>query len=217
MTDILYSFRRCPYAIRARMILAVSGHDPEIREVVLRDKPPEMLAISPKATVPVLQLSEGTVLDESLDIMNWALGLSDPEEWLKARKDPALETLLERCDGPFKDALDRYKYSSRHPEGTGVSAREETRPFLFALEDHLSPERPFLAGVRPGFHDLAIFPFIRQFAGVDLPWFQGAGYPRLELWRQSLSESPLFTTVMKKLPPWKASDPPLSFRESLRA
>ncbi len=197
---VLYSFRRCPYAMRARMALSVSGVQYEHREVVLREKPPEMLEVSPKGTVPVLVTGEGEVLEESLDIMRWALGRNDPENWL-ARQDPEL---LAANDGPFKHHLDRYKYSTRYddvdPEEHGAKAVE----YLRVLDDRLA-NSPFLSGDRRGFADIAIFPFVRQFANADRAWFEAQDLPHVAEWLEGLVKSDLFLGVMTKFEQWQAA------------
>ena len=196
---ILYSFRRCPYAMRARMALRVSGVAHEHREVVLRDKPPQMLKVSPKGTVPVLVTDEG-VLEESLDIMRWALRRSDPEGWLE-REAPEL---LAANDGPFKHHLDRYKYSTRYddvdPEEHGQAALVHLR----ALEDRLSAS-PHLCGEERGFADIAISPFVRQFANADRDWFDAQDLPNVQRWLDGLVNSELYEGVMAKHDQWKGS------------
>lgn len=196
---VLYSFRRCPYAIRARMALAVAGITVELREVVLRDKPEEMIAVSAKGTVPVLALPDGTVIDESLDVMYWALRQRDPNGWLDHTDDAA--HWLARCDDEFKYWLDRYKYADRHPEQTKDFYQSQALLFVDELEQALA-ETPYLLGERAGIADVGVFPFIRQFAGVDPDWWADAAYPATRLWLDTWLNSPLFTGVMKKYPPW---------------
>jgi glutathione S-transferase len=196
---ILYSFRRCPYAMRARMAIAVSGVSVELREVVLRDKPPEMLEVSPKGTVPVLVLSDGTVLEESLDIMRWALGQNDPEDWLEHIDDE----LIAANDGPFKQALDRYKYPHRYDLPDGLAHRDEGLKHLVDLNAALAKAR-FLSGEQCGFTDIAVFPFVRQFAATDQDWFDSLALPALQAWLLSLTGSALFAEIMVKYPQWKA-------------
>ncbi|QYJ08076.1 glutathione S-transferase [Qipengyuania flava] len=195
---VLYSFRRCPYAMRARMALSVSGAAYEHREVVLRDKPAEMLEASPKGTVPVLVAADGVVLEESLDIMRWALGESDPEGWL-TRTD---EALLAANDGPFKHHLDRYKYATRYEDVDPEEHRAAALAILRALEARLE-NSAFLCGEKRGFADIAIFPFIRQFANADRAWFDAQDLPKLQAWLESLVTSELFNGVMRKHPQWK--------------
>jgi glutathione S-transferase len=196
---VLYSFRRCPYAIRARMAMAVAGTTVELREVVLRDKPAEMVAVSAKGTVPVLVLPDGTVIDESLDIMYWALRQRDPNRWLHQHADAS--PLLSRCEDEFKHWLDRYKYADRHPEQTKDFYRGQALLFIDELEKALA-ETPYLLGDEAGIADVGVFPFIRQFAGVDPDWWADAPYPATRRWLESWLTSPLFTGAMKKYPPW---------------
>ncbi|MBO6525805.1 glutathione S-transferase [Erythrobacter sp.] len=197
---VLYSFRRCPYAMRARMALSVSGAQYEHREVVLRDKPPQMLEASPKGTVPVLVAENGEVLEESLDVMRWALGQSDPEGWLD-RDDPAL---IEANDGPFKHHLDRYKYATRYDDVDPEEHRAAALDILRTLEERLEASA-YLCGEQRGFADIAIFPFIRQFANADRAWFDVQDLSKLQAWLEGLITSDLFTGVMQKHPQWKAA------------
>jgi glutathione S-transferase len=196
---ILYSFRRCPYAIRARLAIAYAGITVEIREIQLKNKPEHMLAISPKGTVPVLQLPEGKVIDESLDIMRWALTQHDPEHWLDAGEDA--EKLIQWNDGDFKTYLDRYKYADRYPEFPESHYRNQGEKFLVELENKLSLT-PYLAGDHFSIADAAVFPFIRQFAAVDKQWFITSNFHRLNEWLDSLLASELFASVMAKHPVW---------------
>lgn len=199
LTDpILYSFRRCPYAIRARLALAVSGIAVEHREVRLRDKPAEMLAVSPKGTVPVLVLRDGGVIDESMDIMRWALVRNDPEAWL-AGDDPEL---IAANDGAFKHHLDRYKYPERFA-ADGVDHRAAGLAILGDLEARLV-ERAYLGGERFGLADAAILPFVRQFAAVDRDWFAAQELPRVRAWLAPFVGSALFEGVMVVREVWKA-------------
>ncbi len=197
---ILYSFRRCPYAMRARMALSSSGMEYEHREVVLRDKPPEMLEVSPKGTVPVLITQPGTVIEESLDIMRHALAMKDPEGWLE-RDDPEL---VAANDGPFKHHLDRYKYATRYNDVDPEEHRSEALDILRQLEARLAKDA-YLCGARRGLADIAIFPFIRQFANADRTWFDAQSLPRLQDWLERLITSELFTGVMAKHAQWKAA------------
>lgn len=196
---ILYSFRRCPYAIRARLAIAYVGVTVEIREVQLKHKPKQMLAISPKATVPVLQLPDGKVLDESLGIMSWALAQNDPDNWLDAGSDS--EQLIQWNDGNFKYFLDRYKYADRYPELSESYYRGQAEIFLAELEHTLS-QQPYLSGAHLGLLDAAIFPFIRQFAAVDNHWFHASDYRQLNNWLTVWLTSDLFVSVMTKYPVW---------------
>ncbi|MDD5275669.1 MAG: glutathione S-transferase [Methylovulum sp.] len=203
---VLYSFRRCPYAIRVRLAIAYAAIDVEIREVALKNKPTQLLALSPKATVPVLQLEGGVVIDESLDIMRWALAYNDPERWLAL--DGAGEQLIAWNDGAFKYFLDRYKYADRYPEFSAHHYRRQAEAFLIALENHLRCFR-YLCGNDFSLADAAIFPFVRQFAGVDNDWFHSSNYQRLKQWLETLLNTELFRTVMVKYPVWVAGDSPI--------
>lgn len=196
MSDaVLYSFRRCPYAMRARMALRYSGVAVQIIEVSLKAKPAEMLALSPKGTVPVLSV-DGRVIDESLAIMRWALAQNDPEGWLLG-DDRATLALIEENDQGFKYQLDRYKYAERYPEYPMEHYRAEGEVFLMKLEGFLA-EREYLLAGHLSLADVALAPFVRQFAHVDREWFGQAPYPRLQGWLQRFLESPLFVAVMAK-------------------
>lgn len=203
MTHHLYSFRRCPYAMRARLAIAYSGQSVQLREIVLKEKPVEMLQLSHKGTVPVLALENGDVLDESLDIMGWALSLNDPEQWLLGDLH-AMLALIDENDFEFKGWLDRYKYSDRFPEHEVHYYREQCEEFLIQLEQRLI-NRQYLFSNNQCIADIAIFPFIRQFAAVDQGWFQQAPYPNLQKWLVSLLEHPLFESIMQKYPAWLMS------------
>ncbi len=178
------------------MALHISGVAHEVREVVLRDKPLAMLARSPKGTVPVMVLSDGTVLEESLDIMRWALGQNDPESWLD-RED---NDLIAANDGPFKHHLDRYKYETRH-NSDPVEHRSAAAEILRVLEARLS-DQPFLSGAARGLTDAAIMPFVRQFAHADKAWFDAQDWPHLIRWLEDWKTSPLFTDIMVKREQW---------------
>lgn len=193
---VLYSFRRCPYAMRARLALAVSGASHELREVKLSAKPQAMLAASPKGTVPVLVLSGGKVIDESLDIMRWALWNHDPEHWLE--RDDAV--LIVANDGAFKHDLDRYKYPDRFG-ADALAHRASGLAFLRELDARLARAGQ-LCGFDRGFADAAIMPFVRQFAAVDSEWFDGLPLPHLKRWLSGHLASDLFATIMLRLPPW---------------
>jgi len=198
---ILYSFRRCPYAMRARLALAYTGISVEIREIELKNKPQALLDISPKATVPVMQLADGKVLEESLDIMLWALAQHDPALWLANTE--AAKTLIAWNDGDFKYYLDRYKYADRYPEHPANYYRHQGEWFLAKLDSRLQVSQ-WLLGCTCSLADAAIFPFIRQFAAVDGQWFAMSEYPAVQNWLQKWIESALFQTVMAKYPTWVA-------------
>ena len=200
---VLYSFRRCPYAMRARLALAVSGQVCELREVVLRNKPQGLLQASPKATVPVLVLTDGTVLEQSLDIMRWALGRNDPEGWLTPNHgdEAGMLALIAECDGQFKQALDQCKYPSRYPEADVALARAQAVEWLQGLEARLAGQ-PFLFGGHAALADMAIAPFVRQFAGIDADWWATQPWPRLQAWLAQWQAGVLFKSVMPKLEAW---------------
>lgn len=194
---ILYSFRRCPYAIRARLGIAHSSVEVELREILLRDKAPEFLSVSDDATVPVLLLPNGERLQESVDILKWA--------WKDDISDVELE-LVAKNDGEFKTNLDSYKYASRHQEGKGDAARDAAMTFLNELDERLSGAE-YLSGSVRGFADLAIAPFVRQFAHVDLDWFKSQDWPDLIRWYRAFVEWDGFAAVMQKYPKWVSGDP----------
>ncbi len=197
---VLYSFRRCPYAIRARLALVVSGHVCEVREVVLANKPAALLEASPKGTVPVLVTTEGKVIDESLDIMLWALRRHDPEHWLEpqhgATEGKDRDALIAECDGAFKYNLDRYKYPGRY-EGSAATHRDEGAAFLLRLDAQLECS-PYLFGQRPSLADMAVVPFVRQFAHTDETWFATQPWPALHRWLKAITEGTLFKRVMQQ-------------------
>lgn len=207
---VLYSFRRCPYAIRARLALAVSGQHCELREIVLKNKAPEMLAASPKATVPVLVMPDGDVIDQSLDIMLWALRQHDPERWLAPQHGTfqAMQTLIAANDGSFKHYLDRYKYPNRYAQEQGGDAAEFSEIhrasgalWLMGLEVQLT-QHAWLFGPMASWADMAVLPFVRQFAHTDAAWFEAQAWPRLRGWLMYWEASPLFQSVMQKYPSW---------------
>ncbi|WP_415888246.1 glutathione S-transferase [Neptuniibacter sp. SY11_33] len=209
---ILYSFRRCPYAIRGRLAIAQSGVEVELREIVLRDKPEHMLEISPKGTVPVLLLPDGTVIDESLDIMHWALAQNDSDAWLDA-DSKQIDQLIQANDLEFKSWLDKYKYSDRHPEREQTYYRNKCELWLVQLEKLLNKNRGTLLAGGKSLADYAILPFIRQFAHVDLDWFNTADYPHVQNWLSDFKESDLFLRAMKKYKPWNESQEFIVFPE----
>lgn len=202
---ILYSFRRCPYAMRARLALLVSGTVCELREVKLAAKPEAMLTASPKGTVPVMVCGDGKVIDESLDVMRWALAQSDPEGWL----DRIDDALIAANDGPFKYALDRYKYPSRH-DSDPAKHRADGLALLQKLEKRLLRHQN-LSGDRPGFTDAAIMPFVRQFAATDHDWFDVQDIPKLRAWLDRHLQSDLFRRCMVKHKPWQVGDATVTF------
>jgi len=200
MTPILYSYRRCPYAIRARMALKYAGIEVEHREIVLRNKPPSMLALSPKGTVPVLYV-DGLVLDQSLAIIHWALAKSDPDEW-RMVDDSIAEGWINKNDGPFKILLDQYKYPNRFPELNQAEVLGAAKELMLEpMELALGCGR-YLLGSHLTWVDVAIFPFIRQFSMVDIQAFEGLPIPLVRAWLQRFLESELFHAVMHKYPSW---------------
>ena len=197
--------------------MVVAGQDAWLREVLLRNKPQEMLDAGTRGTVPLLMMPSGDALEESLDIMDWALGRHDPRGWLVQRDQPELVARLDANDGPFKLALDQYKYPDRFADVPAVelgAARERALAYLSALDELLVGQR-YLGGEDPGFFDVAIFPFVRQFAAVDPPWFERSSCQRVVTWRSVMVEHPLFTTVMGKHVAWKQGDVPICLLDSL--
>lgn len=204
MTPILYSFRRCPYAIRARLAIASSRVSVELREILLRDKPAAFLAVSPSATVPCL-VTQASMIDESRDIMLWALAQQDPEGWLDM--PAAGHDWIARNDGPFKHALDRVKYATRYPEEDARAHLADACTHLAALDAALSEwlfDHPTLA-------DYAMLPFVRQFAFIDKAWFDAQPWPHLQSWLNRFLASQRFGSVMDKYPPWAEGDAPRLF------
>lgn len=215
---IFYSFRRCPYAMRARLAIAASGLSVELREVVLKNKPAELLAASAKGTVPVLVLPNGQVIDESLDVMLWALGQHDPYAWLEPKNAEAavatmadMLALIAANDGAFKHSLDRYKYPHRYAteqsDGDAPSFAQTHRrlgaTWLCALESRL--EGGYLFGSRASLADMALLPFTRQFAHTDTAWFAAQPWPCLQAWLAAFEASSLYAGVMGKHTPWPSS------------
>ena len=204
---ILYSFRRCPYAMRARLALQSAGLEVELREVVLKDKAPAFLEASPSATVPCLVPCDGEAIDESLDIMIWCLERSDPERLLApngASMDEMLD-LIEELDGDFKQSLDRYKYETRYSDADPVAERDKAARFLKRVDAMLT-ERAWLFGDQPSLADLAVLPFVRQFANVDRVWFDSEQWPNLRRWLEEFLASDRFKAIMTRYPKWKAGD-----------
>ena len=208
---ILYSFRRCPYAMRARMVLLHSKIQCEIREIKLSNKPKEMLAISPKGTVPVLILENGDILDESLDVMLWAIEQGNLRNLFNSGKKEILD-LIKINDGEFKDAIDRYKYSSLYPEKPMIEYRKMCEPFLEKIESYLEKNK-FIFGKNISLADLAIFPFIRQFCRVDIDWFNSSLFKKIKEWTLFFEGSENFIDIMRKIKPWTTGDKPTLFLE----
>jgi glutathione S-transferase len=199
MAPILYSFRRCPYAMRARLAVASAGVQVELREVVLREKPATFLDASESSTVPCLVTDQGAI-DESLDIMKWALAAHDPDQWLDMPE--AGWALIADADGPFKNALDRTKYATRYPDEDADEHRVIAAAFLARLDGMISEwlfDRPSIA-------DFAILPFVRQFAFIDKPWFDAQPWPNLHGWLAKFLVSGAFEDIMQKYPQWGDGD-----------
>jgi glutathione S-transferase len=209
-SPVLYSFRRCPYAMRARLALQSSGMSVELREITLKDKPAEMLLASSKGTVPVLVLPDGTVIEQSLDIMLWALRHNDPQGWLP-RDTGAMGDAMAHIainDGPFKQALDRYKYPARFALADGLTHRKQGAVTLLQWEQILTAQ-PYLSGAHWGLLDAAIAPFVRQFAHTDPAWFAAQHWPKLQHWLEGFETTPTFAAVMPKVPVWRQGAAPL--------
>jgi UPF0176 protein len=210
-TPVLYSFRRCPYAMRARLALQASGVQCELREVALKQKPDALLQASPKGTVPVLVLPD-RVIEQSLDIMLWALTRHDPQGWLPA--DAALQAealqLVAQCDGDFKHHLDRYKYPDRYDLPEGLSHRTQGAAFLAQLNSRLQAH-PFLMDAQWRWADAAIAPFVRQFARTDAEWFAAQPWRELQAWLAAFEASAAYDRVMGKHKPWHPGQPQVVF------
>ena len=196
-----YTFRRCPYAMRARMAIDYSGIDVEYREIALRNKPPQMLAASPKGTVPVLIDTDDQVIDESLAIMDWCLQQSDPDHWQDPSTQLTMDALIQDNDHIFKHWLDRYKYAVRFPEHSEQYYRQQAETFIASLEQKLT-NNPWLMGAHITHADIAIFPFVRQFSMVDHVWFTQAEYPQVKRWLEYFLASSRFQRIMQKRPAW---------------
>jgi glutathione S-transferase len=215
---VLYSFRRCPYAMRARLAIASSGIRCELREVVLKDKPEALITLSPKATVPVLQSTDGRVIDESMDIALWALSQSDPDNWyqrLSNDQHQQMLALIELNDGEFKYFLDRYKYADRYPDQSQNYYRQQGEKTLAQLENLLDDNGSLLAEDWT-LADIALLPFIRQFAFVDKHWFDQSPYPLVRSWLEDFLNSDLFKSIMPKYAQWQPGDEPVIFPQGQR-
>ena len=212
MTEgLLYTFRRCPYAMRARIALAAAEFEPEVREIVLARKPESFLALSPKGTVPVMRTREGRVLEESMDIVYMALETHDPRGWMATARQygSVADELIANNDGPFKRHLDRYKYTTRYDDADRDSEYREACACLQPLEDRVASHGHLLADAE-SVADVTIWPFVRQFANVEPDKF-AARFPGLERWRQQWQVDPLVTAIMKKVPEWQPDAEPVGF------
>ncbi|WP_192941315.1 glutathione S-transferase [Psychrobacter cryohalolentis] len=206
----LYSFRRCPYAMRARFGILFAELQVELREITLKNKPSQMLAISPKGTVPVLQLVDRTVIEESREIMIWALEQQDPQGLLEAEVLQQANALIDKNDNEFKYWLDRYKYADRHIDMTQTEYRQKGEIFLQVLEELLT-KNPYLLGKTVTIADIGIMPFVRQFAHVDRNVFYSLPYPNLQQWLQDWLQHPFFLQTMTKFQPWQDGDEAVIF------
>lgn len=193
--------------MRARLAIQSAGVAVDLREILLKDKPEGFLAASPKGTVPVVQNGE-TVIEESLDVMHWALAQNDPEAWLDMPETG--HDLIAETDGPFKTALDRTKYAVRYSDVDVAEERSKAGAFLSKLETQLA-DRPYLFGDAPRLADMAILPFVRQFAHTDLDWFTAQPWPGVVAWLQAFKASRRFQSIMTKYPPWQTGDAPTTF------
>jgi len=208
---VLYSFRRCPYAMRARMAIHQANIKCELREVVLKEKPASMLLLSDKGTVPVLITPDELVIEQSSEVMFWALKQNDPDNWLQEDESQS-QFLIDYNDNEFKHFLDRYKYYVGYLEQSQEYYRDNAESFLKILETHLSNNKgQALLGNKLSFVDIAIFPFVRQFARVDLDWFQASSYTLVKEWTANIEQSDLFQACMKKHQQWQPEDSPIYF------
>ena len=207
---ILYSFRRCPYAMRARMAIHISGQRCELREVLLRDKPPSMLEYSAKGTVPVLILQDGKVIDESLDVIDWALNLNDPDDWQRSKDTKKTKELIKINDGEFKYHLDRYKYSKRYDNEDPEFHRKKCLKFIESINNELNNSK-YIFDDNISYADIVLLPFIRQFRIADIEWFDSLPYDNLKRWLSSFLGSSLLNSIMKKYDLWKEGDKSIVF------
>ena len=202
---ILYSFRRCPYAMRARMAIHTSGQKCELREVLLRDKPPSMLEYSAKGTVPVLILQDGKIIDESLDVIDWALNLNDPDNWQRSKDTEKTKELIKINDGEFKYHLDRYKYSKRYDNEDPEFHRKKCLKFIESINNELNNSE-YIFDDNISYADIVLLPFIRQYRIADIEWFDSLPYNNLKKWLSSFLDSYLLNSIMKKYDLWKEGD-----------
>ena len=207
---ILYSFRRCPYAMRARMAIHISGQKCELREVLLRDKPPSMLEYSAKGTVPVLILQDGKVIDESLDVIDWALNLNDPDDWQRSKNKEKTKELIKINDGEFKYHLDRYKYSKRYDNEDPEFHRKKCLKFIESINNELNNSK-YIFDDNISYADIVLLPFIRQFRIADIEWFDSLPYNNLKKWLSGFLDSTLLNSIMKKYDLWKEGDKSIVF------
>ena len=207
---ILYSFKRCPYAMRARMAIHASGQKCELREVLLRDKPPSMIEYSLKGTVPVLILQDGNVIDESLDVIDWALNLNDPDNWQRSKDNEKTKELIKINDGEFKHHLDRYKYSKRYDNEDPEFHRKKCLKFIESVNNELNNSK-YIFDDNISYADIVLLPFVRQFRIADMEWFDSLPYDNLKDWLSRFLNSPLLNSIMKKYDLWKEGDKSIVF------
>lgn len=201
---ILYSLRRCPYAMRARLGLLQAKQTVMLRDIIMTNIPPEMLAVSPKGSVPVLVLDDSSVIDESIDIMIWALKKNDPNNLLFSEQPdtlPAMLSLINRNDNEFVESLDKYKAAARYHDTDEPFYREQCERFIYHIEQCLA-DNDFLMGSHPGLADYALLPFVRKFSRIDRKWYLQASYPNIQRWLNTHYENPLYSKAMKKYPQW---------------
>ncbi|WP_438467113.1 glutathione S-transferase [Marinomonas sp. PE14-40] len=210
MFPILYSFRRCPYAIRARYALSLLNIKVEIREVVLRNKPEALLRLGGRSSVPQMICEQGVRYPESMDIIRWAMARKQNANIYSKPQEREIAAWLFQTDHRFKFWLDKYKYADRHPDFSQEYYRSQGERFLRRLESKLS-KQAFLLGDEMSMADVLVFPFIRQFRGVDNTWFDQSQYTSVKLWLNQIIEDKTFEKVMIKLPPWQEVDEPRYF------
>lgn len=219
---ILYSLRNCPFAMRARLALFKAKQNVILRDVVLSNKPQAMLDASPKATVPVLVLKDNNVLEESLDIMLWAFNQADPHNFLhknacenEENKNIEMMSLIAQFDEEFKTCLENYKCAKRYHESNLIECRQACEVHINNLEQRLT-QHQFLISENESLADIALLPFIRQFARIERQWYLQSPYPHLKAWLNSYLQSAMFTKVMAKYPLWEKHQEAIIFGDNLR-
>jgi glutathione S-transferase len=201
---ILYSLRNCPYAMRARIAIFKAKKTVILRDIVLSDKPKEMITASPKATVPIIVLPNGAVIEESFDVMLWAITENDPDDLLHSKNPKFLATMLniiKSFDQDFKACLEQYKCAKRYRESNISECRAACEQYIQTLEIRLT-DHDFLLSDKESLADIALLPFIRQFARVERQWYLQSPYPKVRQWLNNYLQSPMFTKVMAKYPLW---------------
>lgn len=212
---VLYSLRNCPYAMRARIAIYYAQQPVILRDVVLTNKPEAMLLASPKGTVPILVLADKQIIDESLEVMLWALKTSDPDDFLQTNNIDSLKEMLKIIalfDTDFKTCLEAYKCAKRYHEDTLIDCRQACEVYINELEQRLSRHDYFISS-KASLADIALLPFIRQFARVERQWYLQSPYPKLRQWLNRYLQSPMFTQVMAKRPLWTVNDKTVYFAE----